>query len=66
MFVSAEMTATFPEDGCNVHVTVANMTEAQFAEVDRLRRNVYEMVDYVDAQIAVEADSVAGNRLATS
>lgn len=34
VFISAEMTTTFPEDGCNIHVTVANMTEAQFAEVD--------------------------------
>src|SRR5262249_10834554 len=26
VFLSAEMTTTFPEDGCNIHVTVANMT----------------------------------------
>ena len=35
VFISAEMTTTFPEDGCNIHVTVANMTEAQFAEINR-------------------------------
>ncbi len=64
VFISAEMTATFPEDGCNIHVTVANMTEAQFAEVDRLRGNVYEMIDYVDRQIAEEEGHAAGNRLA--
>jgi predicted metal-dependent phosphoesterase TrpH len=29
VFISAEMTTTFPEDGCNIHVTVANMTEQQ-------------------------------------
>src|SRR5215813_11874881 len=29
VFISSEMTATFPEDGCNVHITVANMTERQ-------------------------------------
>src|SRR5215471_17831164 len=29
-FISAEMTTTFPEDGCNIHVTIANVTEAQF------------------------------------
>lgn len=63
-FISSEMTASFPEDGCNVHVTVANMTEAQFTEVDRLRGNIYEMVDYVDQQIATEASHPAGNRLA--
>jgi glycosyltransferase involved in cell wall biosynthesis len=64
VFVSAEMTATFPEDGCNIHVTVANMTEAQFEEVDRLRGNLYEMLAYVEAEIAAEATAAAGNRLA--
>ncbi|MCB9914359.1 MAG: PHP domain-containing protein [Planctomycetes bacterium] len=44
VFLSAEMTATFPEDGCNIHVTAANITEAQFAELDRLRGDVYAMV----------------------
>jgi glycosyltransferase involved in cell wall biosynthesis len=64
VFISAEMTTTFPEDGCNIHVTVANMTEAQFAEIHRLRRNVYEMVAYVDAQIAEERERGAENLLA--
>jgi glycosyltransferase involved in cell wall biosynthesis len=64
VFISAEMTASFPEDGCNIHVTVANMTEAQFAEVNRLRSNLYEMLDYVEDQIAVESTAAAGNRLA--
>jgi glycosyltransferase involved in cell wall biosynthesis len=62
VFISAEMTTTFPEDGCNIHVTVANMTEAEFEEIHRLRKNVYEMVAYVDGQIAAERP--AGNRLA--
>src|SRR5262249_51646308 len=25
VFISAEMTTTFPEDGCNIHVTAANL-----------------------------------------
>ncbi len=62
VFVSAEMTTTFPEDGCNIHVTVANMTEAQFGEIHRLRGNIYEMIAYVDGQIA--AETAAGNHLA--
>jgi glycosyltransferase involved in cell wall biosynthesis len=62
VFISAEMTTTFPEDGCNIHVTVANMTEAQFGEVNRLRPNIYEMIAYVDGQIA--AEHAAGNHLA--
>jgi glycosyltransferase involved in cell wall biosynthesis len=52
VFISAEMTTTFPKDGCNIHVTVANVTEAQFSEINRLRGNVFEMVAYLDAQIA--------------
>ncbi len=40
VFISAEMTTTFPEDGCNIHITIANVTEKQFAEANRLRRNV--------------------------
>ena len=64
VFISSEMTATFPEDGCNIHVTVANMTEAQFAEVNRLRSNLYEMLDYVETEIAQEANAKAGNRIA--
>jgi glycosyltransferase involved in cell wall biosynthesis len=64
VFLSAEMTTTFPEDGCNIHVTVANMTEAQFREVKRLRGNVYEMVAYVEQQIASQHLHPEGNRLA--
>lgn len=64
VFLSAEMTTTFPEDGCNVHITVANMTEAQFREIDRLRSNVYDMLDYVERQIAAEDRHPDGNHLA--
>lgn len=64
VFISAEMTTTFPEDGCNIHVTVANVTESQFAEVDRVRGNIYEMISYLDEQIAAEHLSTAGNKLA--
>jgi len=51
VFISAEITTIFPEDGCNIHVTVANMSEAQFAEIDRLRGNIHEMIAYLDEQI---------------
>jgi glycosyltransferase involved in cell wall biosynthesis len=55
VFISAEMTTTFPEDGCNIHVTVANMSEAVFREVNRLRPNVYEMVAYLEQVNAAAA-----------
>ena len=63
VFISSEMTTTFPEDGCNIHITVANMTETQFSEVNRLRGNVYEMVAYVDEQIALERSLTEPNKL---
>ncbi len=64
VFISAEMTTTFPEDGCNIHVTVANVTEAQFSEIHRLRKNIYEMIAYVDQEIAREDERPDGNRIA--
>lgn len=64
VFISAEITTTFPEDGCNIHVTVANMSEAQFAEIDRLRGNIHEMIAYLDEQIATEHLCPNGNKLA--
>jgi glycosyltransferase involved in cell wall biosynthesis len=64
VFISSEVTTTFPEDGCNIHITVANVTVAQFTEVMRLRGNVYEMVAWLDEQIAGEERAPAGNRIA--
>lgn len=63
VFISAEMTTTFPEDGCNIHVTVANMSEAQFVEVSRARGNIYEMIAYLDEQIASEPARPGCNKL---
>ncbi len=63
VFISAEMTTTFPEDGCNIHVTIANMSEAQFQEADRLRGNIYEMIGYIENEIAKETDDPASNKL---
>lgn len=64
VFYSAEITATFPEDGCHIHVIVANVSEAQFQEVDRLRSNLYDMVAYLDREIACESSALTANRIA--
>lgn len=64
VFISAEMTTTFPEDGCNIHITVINMSEPQFNEINRLRQNVYEMVAFIDQEIDQEAFAPMGNKLA--
>jgi glycosyltransferase involved in cell wall biosynthesis len=49
-FVSVEVSARFPEDGCVVHTIAVDIDEAQHAEMQRLRRNVYELVEYMDQQ----------------
>jgi glycosyltransferase involved in cell wall biosynthesis len=49
-FVSSEITAHFPENGCKVHVVVLHISEAQFAMILDLRKNVYEMVAYLHSE----------------
>ncbi len=46
-FISEEVSARFPEDGCVVHTIAVDITEAQHAEIQRLRRNIYELVPYM-------------------
>ncbi len=47
-FISEEVSAAFPEDGCIVHTLVLDISEAQHVEIQRLRRNIYELVEYLD------------------
>src|SRR5262252_5031103 len=63
VFISAEMTTTFPEDGCNIHITIANVSPEQFKEANRLRRNIYEMIMYLDIQISEEHLNPSGNKI---
>lgn len=46
-FISVEVTAYFPEDGCKVHVVVVHITEAVFGDLMRLRKNIYELIGYL-------------------
>lgn len=48
-FLSCEVTAEFPEDRCEVHVLVLGIDEEQHREIQRLRRNLYELRDYLRA-----------------
>ena len=50
VFVSSEITSYFPENGCKVHVVVVNITESQFRLIIELRKNVYEMVAYLQRE----------------
>ena len=43
-FLSAELDSWFPEDGVRVHVVVLGIDEATFAEADKARENVHDLV----------------------
>jgi glycosyltransferase involved in cell wall biosynthesis len=46
-FTGTEFTVYFPEDGCKTHILCYGHTQAQFAELQRVRRNIYDFRDYV-------------------
>jgi glycosyltransferase involved in cell wall biosynthesis/predicted metal-dependent phosphoesterase TrpH len=46
-FISEEITTYFPEDGCKMHVLALDITEAQHREIQRLRKNIYELTVYL-------------------
>ncbi|HWM92832.1 MAG TPA: hypothetical protein VN493_18855 [Thermoanaerobaculia bacterium] len=46
-FLSCEVTAELPEDRCEVHVLVFGIDERQHREIQELRRNLYELRDYL-------------------
>jgi len=47
VFLSSEVTARFPEDGCAVHCLVVGMTETQHREIQRRRHDIYALRDYL-------------------
>jgi len=49
-FISEEVSARFPEDGCIVHTIALDISEEQHREIQRLRVNVYELVSYLHHQ----------------
>jgi predicted metal-dependent phosphoesterase TrpH len=46
-FVSEEVETYFPETGQRVHIGAYNITEEQHREIQRLRRNIRELVPYM-------------------
>jgi hypothetical protein len=48
-FISCELTSYFPGNGAKVHLLVAGITAAQFADLDRLRGSIYDLRQYVVA-----------------
>ena len=45
--IGEEVTSYLPEDGCKVHVLVYRISEAQHAEIQKLRPNLYELLGYL-------------------
>jgi len=50
VFTGVESTAYFPEDGCKIHFLMYGFDERQFAEIQRLREDVYALREYVREQ----------------
>ena len=47
VFFSEQVTASFPEDGCKVHVLVYGLTEAQHRAIQELKGNIYQLQAYL-------------------
>jgi predicted metal-dependent phosphoesterase TrpH len=48
-FFGEEVSVAFPEDGTVVHVNVYDIDEPQHHEIQRLRRNLYDLTHYCDS-----------------
>ncbi len=46
-FLSEEVTATFPESGCIMHVLAWNITQAQHEEIQARRHDIYRLSEYL-------------------
>lgn len=46
-FISEEITTYFPDDGCKVHVLALNINETQHDEIQKIRRNIYDLAHYL-------------------
>ena len=54
-FISSELTTYFPEDGCKVHCLVQGITEKQFADLQGIRENIYDLRQYLEEQDILHA-----------
>lgn len=48
-FVSEEITAYFPQDGCKVHVLAYDISEAQHRDIQKARENIHDLAAYLSA-----------------
>lgn len=54
-FISEEISAYFPHDRAKVHILAYGVNEAQHADIQKLRYNIYELVSYLRSQSIVHA-----------
>jgi hypothetical protein len=54
-FVSEEVTTYFPDDRCKAHVLAYNITEAQHRDIQGVRENIFDLVDYLHREEIVHA-----------
>ncbi|WP_022664864.1 glycosyltransferase [Desulfospira joergensenii] len=54
-FVSVEVTAYFPENGCKVHVLVYDIDEDQFKKIEAVRTNIYDLREFLLEQEIVHS-----------
>ena len=47
VIVSVEATTYFPEDGCKIHLLVYNIGTNEFEEIQKYRKNIYTLRDYI-------------------
>lgn len=47
-FCSEEVTTYFPDDGCKVHVLAIDITENQHQDIQKVRNNLFELVEYLN------------------
>lgn len=45
-----ESTVSFPEDDCLIHLLIYGMTEKQFSEIQLLRKDIYQLRDFIKEQ----------------
>ncbi|HET6515692.1 MAG TPA: glycosyltransferase [Thermodesulfovibrionales bacterium] len=49
-FISCEVTTYLPDDGCKLHVIALDISEAQYADIMHLRKNIYELAAFLRGQ----------------
>lgn len=48
--IGVETTTYFPEDECKIHILLYGITEAQFDEIQKYRKNIYTLREYIQSE----------------